>query len=352
MRKRKKTLVFGIVLLLLFLGIGYAYLTTTLSINGVTDVDANNWDVYFDNVNVTTGSVTGEQEIEAPTITSDTTVEFHVRLKEPGEFYEFTIEARNDGTIDAMIASITKKVNNDTIIPDYLYYSVTYSDGIEILNNHLLAHESLETYKVRVKYRDNIDPEDLPSTAQSLTLSFGIEHVQADENAKEVVHGTAYSIDLTYIGKPKPDGTIWYSSPSDVLAEIDNNPFYLKHTILNGMVTDSYVEFIITQEMANANPGMTAGTYYLRGGGATYNSSAGVYNNDSPYYDSNKAILLSAFGEENCEDEFIFEEHHDQTCHAGILHVAAGKDGVVSVNSNPWTCSIGNNSSYCSDFNI
>ena len=67
-------------------GIGYAYLTTTLSINGVTDVDANNWDVYFDNVVVTDGSVSGEQEIEAPTITSDTEVEFHVNLKQPGDY--------------------------------------------------------------------------------------------------------------------------------------------------------------------------------------------------------------------------------------------------------------------------
>ena len=57
MRKKKKSLFFIIALLVMCFGIGYAYLTTTLSINGVTDVDANNWDVYFDNVNVTEGSV-------------------------------------------------------------------------------------------------------------------------------------------------------------------------------------------------------------------------------------------------------------------------------------------------------
>lgn len=29
------------------MGIGYSFLTTTLNIDGITDVDANNWNVYW-----------------------------------------------------------------------------------------------------------------------------------------------------------------------------------------------------------------------------------------------------------------------------------------------------------------
>ena len=69
MKKTKKHITLAIIAILIAaLAFGYAYLTTTLSINGITDIDRNSWDVYFDNIQVTTGSVSGAQEIEAPTI--------------------------------------------------------------------------------------------------------------------------------------------------------------------------------------------------------------------------------------------------------------------------------------------
>ncbi|MBR6137634.1 MAG: hypothetical protein IKQ06_05715 [Bacilli bacterium] len=184
--RRKKSLSLIIVMMILAMGIGYAYLSTTLSINGTTDVDSNSWDVHWDNIQVIDGSVTGDQVITAPTIdSSETTVTYHVRLKEPGDFYEFAIDAVNDGTIDAMVDTITSKLNNVVIttLPAYLDYSVTYLSGQTIEQNHLLAANSADTYKVRVAYRNDIDPSELPSTAQSLSLSVSITYVQADSNA-------------------------------------------------------------------------------------------------------------------------------------------------------------------------
>ena len=248
MRKRKKSLIFIITLLIMCFGIGYAYLTTTLSINGVTDVDANNWDVYFDNANVTNGSVTGEQEIEAPTITSDTEVEFHVRLKEPGEFYEFTIDAKNDGTIDAMVESISKKVNGGTTIPAYLNYTVTYQDGGEIAQNHLLAHESLETLKVRVEYRTDIDPSVLPTSAQSLTLSFDVEYVQADENAgPRLMYSLILDNDHTiHIGDtiPTREQSLYnYSVSNDYLVVGSEYQFFTKHYMSGNLIQKNSLVF-------------------------------------------------------------------------------------------------------------
>ena len=181
MRNRKKqNLRFIIVLVLMCLGIGYAYLNTTLSINGTTDIDSNSWNIYWDNVQVADGSVTGEQVTQAPTIDSSlTSVSFHVRLKEPGEFYEFTVDAVNDGTLDAMIETVTKTTN----IPNYFKYDVTYNSGAPLVEKQQLNANSTETYNVRVEYRTDIDPSDLPSTPQSLDLSLEVAYVQADDNA-------------------------------------------------------------------------------------------------------------------------------------------------------------------------
>ncbi len=53
-------------------------------------------------------------------------------------------------------------------------------------------------------------------------------------------------------------------------------PFYLKHVLNNSNeIEESYVEFVVTEDMANANPGMVAGTYSLKGGdsGASYTTN-------------------------------------------------------------------------------
>ena len=290
MKKTKKHITLAIIAILIAaLAFGYAYLTTTLSINGITDIDRNSWDVYFDNIQVTTGSVSGAQEIEAPTITSDTEVEFHVNLKKPGDFYEFTVEARNDGTIDAMISSISKKMNNAeiTTLPTYLDYKVTYSNDIEIEDNHLLAAETLETYKIRVEYKKNVSATDLPSTNQSITLTFGVEYVQADDDAT-AVDRIVYSIDgATYGTKITEDQIV---SIEDI-RERYSNIEHFKIVTNQDIVKELYLGVYYNGQF-----------HYLQGMGATYNESLETYNNDSVYYNTNKSILLNTYGSSNCTE--------------------------------------------------
>ena len=47
---RKQTILFIIILLVMSMGVGYAFLTTTLSIDGVSDIDSSSWDIHFDNL--------------------------------------------------------------------------------------------------------------------------------------------------------------------------------------------------------------------------------------------------------------------------------------------------------------
>ena len=183
-----------LVILLLGISLGYALLTTNLNIVGTTVVKDNKWDIYFDNVQVKSGSVTAS----TPVIdTAKTTVSYSVTLNLPGDYFEFTVDAKNAGTIDGMISAVSSKLNGTeiTTLPNYLEYSVTYSDGIAIQNNHLLEAGKSETYKVRVGYKKDISATDLPSTEQTLNLTFSVTYVQADENAVKPGHPESFETD-------------------------------------------------------------------------------------------------------------------------------------------------------------
>ncbi len=197
--KSKKVLL--LLILVLTISIGYAAIASTLKINGNTTVKGLNWSIYWDNVVPTEGSVTGANVVTAPTTsgTTTTTIDFSVILPEPGDFYEFEVDAVNAGTIDAMIADegIIKKAysdanyTNEVTLPDVVRYTVTYQDGTAVEPNHLLAKKdgntpTRERYKVRVEYRndDEIDPDDLDGTNdRQYYLRFQVEYVQADSSA-------------------------------------------------------------------------------------------------------------------------------------------------------------------------
>ena len=59
MRKYKKNGTIYIVgILLLGITLGYAYLNTTLNINGTTNITSANWSIYWDNIQFGSNNVT------------------------------------------------------------------------------------------------------------------------------------------------------------------------------------------------------------------------------------------------------------------------------------------------------
>ena len=184
-RKQKITTQF-ILLSILLIGVVYAILQANLQINGTAKIQANTWDIHFDNIQVNENSVSIGENDSAATIDSENNckVDFEVTLSIPGDFYEFTIDVVNAGTIDGMIGELNKtlKVNNETVseVPDYLDYSVTYADGMEILENHKLSAGVTETYKVRLEFKTDI--EELPEAA-TITTSLEPQYLQADSSS-------------------------------------------------------------------------------------------------------------------------------------------------------------------------
>ncbi len=363
MRIDKDNIKIILILLVVCLGIGYSYLNTELNINGTANINSANWSVYWNNVQVESGSVTAP----TPTIDSDkTTVSYTVTLAQPGDYYEFTVDAVNGGSIDAMIDTMDSKLNGATIttLPNYLNYTVTYSDGVELEPNHQLLHNTTETYKIRIEYRTDINANQLPSTNQALTLQFAITYRQATEDSTEVPHPQyVYTSNISVYGNNNhiwlrstiPNGITQYNNASDALAALrtamsDNGiQFYLKHRIEEEIVTESYVEFIVTSAMANANPGMTAGTYTIRGDD-TYDEDAtnSIHCPDeyydptqpdeciSPYYENNVTTLLNAFGNTYCTYNMYYV-----SCEVPNLYVDASMIGNVDASKGYCFCGVG-----------
>ena len=175
--RNKKSFIF---LLILCLGLGFAYLSTQLNIVGNTTVSGNKWSVYFNRVDITSGSVQATVE---PTVIGTTTtyLEYTVNLDKPGDFYEFTVEAKNDGTIDAMIDSIAM-TTLETNVAKYVNYMATYLDGEELQQKDVLAAKTSTTYKIRVEYKEDIEATDLDESDTDLTLTFGVNYVPSKSN--------------------------------------------------------------------------------------------------------------------------------------------------------------------------
>ena len=294
----------GLLLLLILIGIGYAAIRSGLNINGTTHVMSNTWDVHFENYQASSGSVT--PTTEPSTTGNPTTVTYEVTLTNPGDYYEFTIDAVNNGTMDVMIESFSSKIGNTEItpstLPPYLSYSATYSDGTALANKQELLHNTRETLKLKIAYRDDIPTTDLPSTVQDLSLSFTITYVQADDTAEEVVHGltgTRYTTNLwtsgggndqdVWIGQKPTDNITLYETAAEARAAFNNSKMWLKHNIEMDIVKESYVCF-----ERNNN------TYCLQGGVEEEDKDTGNH----PIYDKNRQVLLSAFESNQCNEDY------------------------------------------------
>lgn len=288
---RKMSLILGIILLLGALGIGYAYINTTLSIDGTTEVDSANWNIYFDNIKTEYGSVSGDQVTQAPTIdTNKTKVSFHVRLKEPGEYYGFEVDAVNEGTIDAMIESIVVKINGeeDFDIPAYLKFYMAYADETSIAPYQLLKAGTRETYVFSLLYMD-FDSSVLPDENQEYNIEVDINYVQAT-NMAQPLRTTKYTTTTSSetIGNEIPSNVTHVDTYEEAIE--GKAPVFLKDVItFDNVLKSSDVGFILNDNL-----------YYLKGSETKYNLLTGE-DQKTIYFEDNKQVLLEAFGASKCD---------------------------------------------------
>ncbi len=169
---------------IMVMAVGFAAATygQTLNLNASTaTVKASKWSVHFDKDSYvkTDGSV----EATAKSVT-DTSMDFTVTLSNPGDFYEFTVNAVNDGTFDATL----NKVTMSTLTTDqakYLTYTITvdgtsYTATTNNIGEALPKTTGSHPVKVRVEYVMPTNSSDLPQEDATVTLTASLDYVSVD----------------------------------------------------------------------------------------------------------------------------------------------------------------------------
>ena len=235
-QKNKKAF---LLMTVLCMGIGFAFLSSNLTITGNTSVSGNKWNVYFTNVQVNEASVEASV-VPTTSGTNTTSLDYTVTLDKPGDFYEFTVDAVNNGTIDAMIQNVNM-TSLDTDVAKYLSYTATYEDGTSLVQNDILAKDSTTKYKVRVEFQKNIEPADLDENEVNLNLAFEVNYTQyraVPSNFVKLIKNSALSdtnLDFTQISSPTNGRGIYIMEST----KRDTYPIYY----YRGAVTNNNAKF-------------------------------------------------------------------------------------------------------------
>lgn len=189
-----------VILLLLGISLGYAYLTKTLTINGLAKIEANTWKIQWSRKGLekieskTTNSAS--EILEEATITSseegkdlNDVVTFSVKLDKPGDSYSVELFRENAGTIDAILDSYTVEGLEGT--DNYLTLTLDDSEAEEgfedesgygnLMSKPELPHGKENKIKLTLKFEEDITEEDLLDEAANLTVKVKLNYIQALE---------------------------------------------------------------------------------------------------------------------------------------------------------------------------
>ena len=213
MRRRKnikKIQAMIVILLICFISIAYAYLSSNIQINGTAVIKNKKWDIYFDNVEIYQGRV--EPVVEPTTDAQNPlTIEYEVNLNVPGEYHKFDVDVVNNGEFDATLDSFTiTKLTAEQ--QKYLDYSVTYKDGTEIAKGDIVNSKSSRKLTVNLEYKKDITVEDLQTEDQTLNLSIELIYVLAETESDEPVEDES-----TLVSDSLILGRTWGSRPGNVV---------------------------------------------------------------------------------------------------------------------------------------
>ena len=205
--KDRKVLTLGLCLILVCvftLTIAYAALSAVLTIQGSAQVTSADWDIHLANPKVTNGSVT----TTVPTLATGKSLTFSTTLNMPGDFYEFTVDVVNSGSIDAMIEKVTKTPELTADQAKYLNYEVSYQNGESITNKQVIASGVTMLIKVRVEYRKDLSSTDLPTGQVQLTLGLVLDYIQSDGTGTTVPNNGVGGTTISANGSLDAIGTI------------------------------------------------------------------------------------------------------------------------------------------------
>ena len=164
-----------IVIAITSLTLVYAALNVSLSVDASASVLGSNWFIRFCNPIVMPGSVSNELPVVMPE-----TVAFNAKLEKPGDFYEFTVDVYNGGSIDARLDKIEKITDLTEKQSKYISYVVEYANGDAIGLKQIVPVKTAVTVRVKIMFKTDISASDLPTVTETIKLSLKLVYSQAD----------------------------------------------------------------------------------------------------------------------------------------------------------------------------
>lgn len=176
-KKKERGVLLLLVVAVLIMTVGFALYATTLNINGTVNVKGSPWNVHYDTTYGTNGITTTSGSVTATSAvinTNDTNFAFTVTLDKPGDFYEATIQVINEGSMPAILKSITMSTLT-AAQQNYLSYTVSYGGtaytGTQTGLTDSLAASGTKLVKVRVEYLTPANQSDLPSSDVTVNVT-------------------------------------------------------------------------------------------------------------------------------------------------------------------------------------
>ena len=301
-RDKRTYLIIALCAILVVMGVGYAAFSSLLTINGTANI-SNSWCVGFDNtmtstMQVTKGVSTGTQPTGSMSYSGTTcgsTLQPNSSLAahfyQPGDEIEYTLTITNKSTVVAAIKSIL--VDNESVTSNTTKKKGNITYVVEMPAKTTLDVNESTTMKVIAKFQNETDVTGNVN-GETKTIEVKINAEQDDGNGgftpmPTTFSGTIYrnNTNLLFDGLTmNGEATVWYpstegyASAEEALADYytysskencedaegENNctfgtvtlfagsyvedasllgkTYYLKHTVVNDIITASYVCFV------------------------------------------------------------------------------------------------------------
>ena len=300
MRDKRNYIIGTLLLLVLFMAVGFAAFRTVLTINGTASISSN-WCVGFDNRNtsayeITKGFSTGTNPSASISFSGTACSTNYVpnstltaNFYQPGDKVEYTLTIANKSSMTAAIESI--EVNGSSVTSNK-----TITDGniiwkVYMPENTTLASNATTTMVVSAEFQNTSNISEMTSGGSS-SLTVGINVVQDDGNGgftPTASAQTVYAINTNTITQ----GTSTFANIGTTYnsCAATGKNVCLRYTIDrtdNNKVTGSEVCFVYNST-----------EYCLTGA------------DSGEAYSTNKTTLLSAFGS-GCSGDIAFNYDNDE----------------------------------------
>ena len=250
MYRRKTTVIIVMCVMMLFMGIGYAILSTKLNINGNTAVTST-WKVEFSGISVasTTGGATSKSSSY-----SATTVNFEVDLVQPGDELTYNVNITNYGDIKAEVKGATYTATDN----DAIYVRIKGIEKGTILEScEGLTTCPTKTLTITVGYNPGVEKDPSNKTKDiSLTLQVG-----------------------QYIaGNPTESGELIPEASESLVTKILSNNSAMPDTNLNFGHNSPATTYTEGHATSTTSVSFTASTNYYFANAYTFDETTGRYS--------------------------------------------------------------------------